>query len=159
MISTGILLLILLTNVAILAVFLGVLTQFRRIYNDFQSLFVGDEAHPAPASGFIASVAHTFAQSITREIKTTLMGLKSGQVRAEQAVMEGVVEEAMGDSPLGAIAGMFPGLTKKFAKNPALLQMAMGVVSRMSTAPKSNGGSIDTSSGSDFGARLAKYGG
>jgi hypothetical protein len=90
------------------------------------------------------------------KLKTTLMGVASGQSRAEKAVELEVAGAALQDkSPLLA-AGLaaFPKLSKTLLGNPAIIQFIMSKIGSGVQAPL-----IPDSSPSDFGARLGRYGG
>lgn len=120
---------ILLALFANLAVFLFI---YRALLLRFRAIFNSDNEKPSQFAQSVDLISHIFAQSMTREIKTTLMGMKSGQVRAEQAVMKGIAEDAIEQNPMASgLAEAFPGLGKRLTKNPALLQLVLGALSRI----------------------------
>lgn len=101
-------------------------------------------------------------RALVTEIRTSLMGMKSGEVRAEKAIQKAMIEDTVSDSPALALGlQAFPGLGKVFQKNPSLLTFALsklagnrdgGLTPEPVGAPASDGDG-------DYAQRLRSYGG
>lgn len=130
--------------VAILVVFLAfmaglvlVCLRLRAIIREFVSSPA--ENQPSPFAIWCDSVAMVFARAITAQIKTTLMGVQSGSVRAEKAIEADIAEDMLSQSPIGALLDSFPTLRKSIRRNPALLPLVQGALQRVFKG--GNGGS------------------
>ena len=98
-----------------------------------------EKDQPSPAGKLYQDLVAQASLAMARQIKTTVMGFASGQSRAEQAVMKEVVD----NSPIGPLAAAIPGMSKKFAKNPGLAEIAIrmlgGMLNRGGPGPAGNG--------------------
>lgn len=133
---------ILLTVIALLlALALGgavaLFFRLRRVLVGF--ITPAKEGEPSPMAAIVDSASSMVARAIVAQAKTTLMGMQSGAVRAEQAVMADVAEAAVGDRfpAVGALLGSFPALRKSLRRNPALLDFAL---SKLAGAASKGGG-------------------
>lgn len=85
----------------------------------------GEEA--SPLASVVDVAAGMVARAVTAQIKTSLMGQQSGQVRQERAI-EGAIAEDMvrAAHPLaGTLLDAMPELKKTLKKNPQLLDFAL----------------------------------
>jgi hypothetical protein len=125
-----------------IACVVAVIMIYRKISRTITQ-FITPEAEnkPSPFALLIDSVASMFGRSIVAQLKSTLMGVQSGQKRAESAIegdiMEGVVQS---QSPmLGGLLNSFPALKKTLRRNPQLADMAMQfMANKMATNGTSN---------------------
>lgn len=151
---------ILVANIALFAVVLVAFIKFRSVLLSFLS-FVSPPAsdEPSPVSIIVGHIIERAGDSLIAKIKASLMGMRSGDVRAEQAAMAELSKEALAEaSPVGAaLLTQFPKLGKVLGKNPALLEYALSKIlpklaHTTAAAPgDSNGGSRD------YAGRLNKY--
>lgn len=72
-------------------------------------------------------VASMFARSVTAQIKTTFMGIQSGQARQAKALGDAVVEDVAAANPLANVLMAYPAVGKLIKKNPAVLDMVMNL--------------------------------
>lgn len=108
--------------------------------------FIVPEAENKPSK--LANVLQIFADMIGRgvaaSIKGAFMGMESGIKRAEQAIEADMVDQQVNSNPvLGAVLESFPKLKKTLRRNPALLDVALGIIA------KRNGNSQSLVSGSN----------
>ncbi len=104
------------------------------------------ENEPSPLAGVGSALADMMARSLAAQIKATFMGKQSGDVRAEQAVMADIAQDALADRmPLAAgILESFPTLKKSLRRNPALLDFALSKLAGMGAGQAANGGNGGT---------------
>lgn len=104
--------------------------------------FIAPEAENKPSK--LANVVQIFADMIGRGVaasfKGALMGMESGIKRAENAIQGEIVEQqALTNPMLGAVLESFPKLKKTLRRNPALLDMALGIMAKRNGASQSVG--------------------
>lgn len=144
---------ILLINLAILLLIIGgviyarlKVVRIERIVRDFVSS--PDEKTQSPLAQTVDQISQVVARAVIVQAKTTLMGLKSGDVRGEHAVQADIVEGMAGQQlPLaGALLESFPALKKTLKRNPALLDFALSKLSGLTSggASRSNGGNTSS---------------
>jgi hypothetical protein len=121
----------------------SITSRIESITNQVQTFFnpVSDGT-PSEFAKLTDNISVIFARSIAAQVKTTLMGIQSGMVRAQKAVegdiAEGIVE---GSSPIASAAlNALPGLRKTLRRNPGLADIAAGVLSRIGTSRSDNPG-------------------
>jgi len=139
------------------AIFFAVILWYSRlIWHNLRSFVVPIDAQtPTPLSiavdGFIGRLVERF--------KVTIMGVASGQARAEQAALAEATEAAVSDhSPLmGVVMSLFPKSRKLLLKNPALMATLLKAGGKVAAA----GGSppADNGQSGDYANRLNRYGG
>lgn len=116
--------LILIANVALIAI----------IYSVIQRILVfiksPEEGKPSPLSISLQILSDMVGRSIVATLKATFMGKQSGAVRGEQAVAGDIAVDTVANSPVGAILQAFPTLGKSLKRNPALLDVALGFLSK-----------------------------
>lgn len=137
---------ILLTNLLILAVLSGgfiaaslFIHSISKGFQDFTSYPDGDE--PSPLFVVLARLSAVLAQQIATQVKTTLMGMLSGQARGEQALnnAEAQLDLALDNPAAAGIIEMLPKNIKKMAyKNPAIAKLVMNKIAGM-TQPVGGG--------------------
>jgi len=100
----------------------------------------GEEA--SPLASVVDVGAGMVARAVTAQIKTSLMGQQSGQVRQEAAVNGAIAEDlARAAHPLaGTLLDAMPELKKTLRKNPGLLDFALSKLGAMQekSEPKKN---------------------
>lgn len=105
------------------------LYQFENVIRSFVTPI--DEKTGSPLAKVTESAADMIARSIMAQAKGFMLGLQSGQKRAETAIQADIAEgSGLGASPLGAVLESFPALKKTLRRNPQLIDMAMGYLSR-----------------------------
>lgn len=130
--------------------------KLRRFEQAFASFVTApDEKTPSLFASTVDNISRTVGHGVAIELKTTFMGIQSGAKRAEQAVMNDIVQDTVQEaSPLaGAVLESFPSLKKTIAKNPALLDVLLSRVMGGMASKTNNGGA----NGGDYSNRLAKY--
>lgn len=121
----------------ILSLFAWRLMRLQNVFRDFVTPV--DEKTPSALAKTTDIMACMIARAIVAQAKTTLMGMQSGQVRAETAIAENVLE---GSNPaIGALLSSFPALKKTLRRNPALLDMALSRLMPKISTTVDNGGS------------------
>jgi hypothetical protein len=104
---------------------------------------------PSEFTGTIDQLSARFAQAVVRAVKAHLANSASIDSRQASAIEGDLITDiASGSSPIaGALLDQFPALKKRLAKNPALAQMALNMLSKVGTgqpapakaSPPSNG--------------------
>lgn len=153
---TNILLFVLIGLVALLValllyVLIRVYIEYAKI-NEVVKTFITppEEGKPSALAMTSQAFAEIIARSMMAQAKGFLMGLQSGETRGKQAIAGDVVQDSLGASPLAAILGSFPSLKKSLRRNPQLLDLAMGML----TKGNSGGGGSSNNGHSDFQSRL-----
>lgn len=96
---------------------------YNRLKNEALQFFTPEsESKPSHFAASIDAVSIILARAVAAQVKTTLMGLSSGAVRTEKA--------AQADMAEAGIAQMIPGLGRTLKRNPGLLDLALGFLSR-----------------------------
>lgn len=122
----------------ILVVLLGIIaTNFvafficRRIYKGIIA-FITPTASDKPSQLAITvqAASEVVARTITAQLKTTFMGISSGDARSEKALEGDIAQDLVAQSPLGAILSSFPSVAKTLRRNPQLVDMAMGLLAK-----------------------------
>lgn len=121
---------ILLLNILIFATiitqFVVAFLFFRAIVSNFKEFISSPEAgEPSPLSLSLDSFSARLAKCLSVEVKTTLMGMLSGQARAETALNRETTEAVMSiKNPL--VGGLLAALPKRYKnkifKNPELAE-------------------------------------
>jgi hypothetical protein len=87
---------------------------------------------PSSLANSIDAISVIVARAFVAQLKTTFMGMQSGDKRAEQAIQGDIALDVAGSNPmLSGILAAFPHLSKTLRRNPALLDTAMGILSKM----------------------------
>lgn len=153
---------LLLTAVVLQCVILVIVARrFQRKVEEVESFFQPEaDGQPSAAGKLYASLVQQACLAFARQMKTTLMGQASGQARGEQAVMEAVVQEGAEQAVpgVGGLIASMPGLSKRLAKNPALANAAMALLSRLGGNGGRNSGGGGGNGGGGFAANAGKYG-
>lgn len=91
-----------------------------------------DEKTPSPLAKTTEIFSDMVARSIMAQAKTFMMGLQSGQKRAETALQGDIVDDMANQSgnPLGAVLSSFPAVKKTLRRNPQLMDMALSYLSK-----------------------------
>lgn len=125
-----------------LAILIAILFVYRKVRNAV-TYFISapDTETPSPLAQTTDAAARVFIGRAVEMLGMHDKAQGSANVRRENAVETAMVTDILsGSSPLGAIlATQFPHLTKKLAKNPALLQYAMPMLQKMSQSGGGNG--------------------
>lgn len=88
---------------------------------------------PSPLATIADTVAQMFGRSIAAQLKTTLMGVESGIVRAEKGLQADMAEDVLSQSPVGALLNSFPSVRKSLRRNPQMLDLVLQAASRLGT--------------------------
>lgn len=99
---------------------------------------------PSKLANILQIFADMVGRSIASTLKSTFMGLESGLKRSEQAVQGEIVEAQASQNPiLASVLESFPKLKKTLKRNPALIDVALGMMA------KRNGGTSSIGAGSE----------
>jgi hypothetical protein len=104
----------------------AIFLKFRGLYQEFRDFITPRGEEKSPLGSVIDKVIDDASEKISVKAKTTLMGMLSGQSRAEDAVQGELITS--GNPILGALA-QFPKLRRFITKNPELAQMALSKLS------------------------------
>lgn len=133
----GLLSVITLCFLVFLALSFYVLLKIRAKYREIVD-FVTPLSNGQPSQ--LAVVSEALAEMVGRAIVASLRGFLLGQKSIEARQANAEAGEAMTASPLGGIVNMLPvSLKKSLIKNPQLLDLAMGYLSKTG-AGGGNGG-------------------
>lgn len=128
----------LLLNLVTIFALVLLFVKSRRIVLDF--ILPEGEGKPSPLAQAVDVACSFLARALIAQSKGFLMGLQSGQQRAEKAVKGDIAEGIVSQNPLGALLMSFPALKKTLRRNPALLDMALGNLSNnQMNVPGGNG--------------------
>lgn len=91
------------------------------------------EGQPSAFGIVTAQLINQAAVAVTMQLKTTFMGIQSGEAKRERKEQAAGIQEMIGAAnPLmGAIAGQYPGVIKAALKNPELLQYGLNILAGM----------------------------
>lgn len=105
------------------------------------SFFIPDkEGEASPFAKGVDVVSGMIARALVAQLKTVYMGERSGAVRSEKAIQGDLALDLAGQNPaLSTLLGAFPNLSKTLRRNPGLLDLAMGIMSRRSQSQASPG--------------------
>lgn len=133
----GLLSVITLCLLVFLASFLVVLIKIRRKYNDIVD-FITPPGDKLPSK--LAQVSEALSEMIGRAIVASLRGFLLGQKSIEARQANAEAGEAVESSPLGGLVNILPiSLKKSLIKNPQMLDLAMGFLSRSGGSGGSSG--------------------
>lgn len=130
---SGILVLLMLFAACSFLLFLSISAVFRRVKSDIIE-FVTPPAEDKPSrlSKTIDAVAISFGRAIAAQVKTTLLGARSGIVRGEKAIQgEMAIETAEQTPMLSSLLGSFPGLRGSLRKRPELIDIALALGNKL----------------------------
>lgn len=131
--------LLLVINFAVLASILYGFVEVSRVYRQIRGFITPEaEGKPSALAQTTQVITDMMGRSIVATIKATFMGKQSGDVRAENAVNADI---AMDTTAIGAILGSFPTLRKSIKRNPALLDVAMGLLNKRGLIQSGSGNS------------------
>jgi hypothetical protein len=90
------------------------------------------EGLPSGFGAAVIAISDQVASSITMHLKTTFMGMQSGESRTEKAIAGDLLTDAASQiSPaLGAVLEMFPSLRKRLVKNPKLIETVGSILAK-----------------------------
>ena len=126
--------LVLLSNIALLLVFLLSILRVKRVFGEVKAFLTPEsEGKPSPLAITVSNISLVFARAITAQVKTTLMGLESGNSRAEKAVQGDLALDIAKQTGIGALLTQFPTVAKHIRKNPGLVDAALEMFSKMQT--------------------------
>jgi hypothetical protein len=113
---------------AVVVVLLKTRVTYRAIRHGLLVFLASPEpGKPSPFALLVESMALTAGNSL----KASFMGSLSGVTRQAQGIERALVNDAIQTSPLiGALAGLMPNLGKAVAKNPAMLQLLLGMAQK-----------------------------
>ncbi len=120
--------LILLCNLAVLAVFILFLVRVRGVYRDIVAYITPQgEGEPSPLARTVEAAGDMLARSLVAQAKGAFMGKQSAAVRGETAIAGDIAEDLLAQrSPvISAILQSFPTLKKTIRRNPQLLDIAL----------------------------------
>ncbi len=130
---------------------LRVLAKFRQLEEEVRSFVSApDEKTPSPLAQTIDMAGQVVGRAVVAQFKTTMMGIESGNTRAEKAIAADIAEDVAKQSPIGGLLDSFPALKKTLRRNPALLDFALSKLGSLNAAgagnmpARSNGSSSQT---------------
>lgn len=139
---------ILICFLVFLAFLLYISLQFRKKYRDitaFLTPIADNQASP------LAKTFEAISEMIGRAIVASLRGFLLGQKSIETRQASATAGEEMSASPLGGLVNMLPiSLKKSLIKNPQLLDLAMGYMSKDNHRSSGSGGGSGTSAPAKF---------
>jgi hypothetical protein len=115
-------------NLVLLLVLLRRIRQEKAAFMAGLSLYFEKQGEkPSEFSNIVSMMADEFGVKVAASLKSTFMGVQSGDAKATQQVEAAMVEDGIaGQNPiLGMILQSYPALAKKIMKNPALASKAM----------------------------------
>lgn len=130
MLATNILILVMISG-GFVAVFLFI-HDLKRNFTEFISAPSADK--DSPLSQAINGLSVRFAKAMAVEVKTTMMGMLSGQARGDQALKnaEAQIDIAMDNPILAELIDTLPKNIKKMAyKNPMVTRLIMSKLGTM----------------------------
>jgi len=113
-------------------VFVAVFKRFGRTVEETRAqvqalVSPGEDGGPSPLAQVAKGLVDQGAKSVVDHIKTSFMGIESGQARAEK-FLDGAISSdalALGAPGLAQVLGNFPTVKKFLMKNPALADLAI----------------------------------
>jgi len=123
-----ILILILASILALSVIFFLIFRKIRDVQNVFtQFITPADEKTPSALAKTAEIFSDMMARSVMAQAKSFLMGLQSGQKRAEAAIQGDIAQDlaGQGGNPLGAVLSSFPAVKKTLRRNPQLMDLAL----------------------------------
>lgn len=119
---------ILITNLTILAGLAVAFVKISGIYRQFMEFITPQaENQPSALADTISKVSDMVARSLVAQVKSTFMGIQSGDVRGSKAIDADMAIDAVSqvNPAIGAVLSQFPALKKTLRRNPALLDLAL----------------------------------
>jgi hypothetical protein len=118
---------ILVINIIGLVIFAMFCKKLLGIYRDFQAFVTPEKPGDASALGnLVSNIADMFGRSITAQIKMTLMGSRSAEVKAEQAEgLDTAIAVAGAQNPMLGTIAQIPGVKRLLKKNPGLIDAVL----------------------------------
>lgn len=89
------------------------------------------EGKPSPLALAVDAAAVMVGRSVAAQVKTLLMGIQSGDVRAEKAVQGALAMDAAEGAGLGGLLSASPNLRRTLRRNPSLIDIALPLVSNL----------------------------
>ncbi len=128
------LLLVILAGSAV--IFIRTRAKLQELEAEFRSFVTAaDEKTPSPLASLVQTAGEVLGRSIVNQVRTSLMGSRSGEVRADQAITGDIAEGQALQNPLVAAAlQASPALKKTIRRNPALLDLVMSKLATMGSA-------------------------
>jgi hypothetical protein len=98
----------------------------------------------SPLAELVELTAARFATQIVSQLKAQLMVGRSHEAKQENLLQQDImIDTATQQSPLlGLIAGAFPSVTKRIAKNPSALPALMSLIQKMGSGGSGAGGQL-----------------
>jgi hypothetical protein len=123
-----------------------------------------DENTPSEFAKLVDAMSVTASRRVVNELKTTFMGMQSGDNRLEKAMEADVIKDmAISQSPLlESLLSMFPTLGRRLSKNPAAMQFLPGLLSKLGVGGgpgggRDGGGGNGGGGSGNFNERLKRY--
>lgn len=136
--------LVLLTNIAVLAVALIAFYQVKRVYREIKSFVTPVSAdQPSPLAQTIDAASVVMARAFTAQLKATFMASQSAEARGQKAIAGDLAIDVLSNqSPLAAgILQMFPSVAKHLRRNPNLAGSALNLLSNIGQKQGGDNGS------------------
>jgi hypothetical protein len=130
--------LLLTTTSLILLLVLVAFSAIRRIFAQGKAFITPEsEGKPSALANVTQVAADMLGRGVTAQLKATFMGKQSVDVRNGQRIASDIAVDglSMSNPLIGAVLQQFPTLTKRLAKNPALLDMALQALAGGVKAP------------------------
>ncbi len=132
--------------------------QKAAVFDSARAYFESPDGNtPSQFASLVEVISGQFSQKLVATLKSTFMGVQSGDHRAERGPVGELAQDmAIQESPvLGSILASFPSVAKRLRKNPELLPFAQSLLGKLKLGAKVP--DDGTGAPSDYGARLAKY--
>ncbi len=156
--TNALLALILVANLLIVAGFVYLWLKFIAVYSLAQRFLSPiSEGELSPLATLWQALVGQFIARLTDAIKSNFLGMESG-IKKQEAMLQGdlAMDDLQGKSMgLAALLGSFPSLKRRLLRNPALIDMALGLLGKRVSQPSTDHGEGT----SDYKEKLAKYGG
>jgi hypothetical protein len=142
---------LLLVSLSQIAFLVWVLYQVRRNINQIKGDFIDfvtakDDKTPSQLAQFAEALSHTVGHAAAIEIKTTLMGHASVSSKQQSGIESDIATDVLASSnPIASMAlSAFPTLAKRLTKNPALMELALTMLSKIQSQNNDHSTSVST---------------
>lgn len=83
-------------------------------------------------------LASMIGRAVTAQIKTTLMGMQSGENRGQASINGAIAQDRANQMGFGNLLQSFPVLSRTIKKNPSLMDFAMNVLAQRMAGTSGN---------------------
>lgn len=114
--------------IALTYIIVGAIIIYRQTVSFIDDFVAGDAEHPSPLSKVMDIMADKLAKQIAAEVRTTIGGIVSGQVRSQSALDEAStsIDLALDNPGLAGLVQLLPkNIRRMMMRNPAVMRMVM----------------------------------